>query len=169
MERIPTEIIYKSREHNGWPKCRVLVNDKVVHEFVAKETAEIFSFEVKSGNFSFTIQHYGKNMKKDINKFVEIKKLYFNDIDSKGLIWETVQKAEIPPWQKENNFNWNSNLYLGHNATLTWHLSSPIIPFFISYHQPQRKISGGLQFRDKNLLQNMKEYFEERLREKNDL
>jgi hypothetical protein len=166
MEVIQSKINYICDYHNGPPKVEILVNDKSVHKFMAESGEESFNFTVEPGPFVFTIKHYDKNMKRDFNRFIEIKKLYFNGIDSKGLIWETTQKAEIPTWQNVEDFEWKSNLYLGHNAELSYHLSSPIVPFFIQYHQPSRKTSGHLQSKSADLLSEMKQYFEKKLKEK---
>ena len=95
-EKINCRIDYEAK-HN--PKCRIVVNGRSVHDFVADGTTESFNFEVANGPFDFRILHYGKDMKREVDKFVEIKKIYFNDIDFKNMLWHTEQVPDLPKWQ----------------------------------------------------------------------
>ena len=141
------------------PKCKILVDGKVVHDFIACSNEENFSFDVKEGSFEFKILHYGKNMRLDTKKFIEIKAIYFNDIDFKNKIWETTQVAELPGWQNKEDFKWEANLYLGHNGYIEYKMQSPVIDFLLAYHTKGAKVSSNMESYDINLLYEMKEYF----------
>ena len=67
-------------EANDNPKCRILVDGKVVHDFKARTDEENFSFDVNEGPFEFRILQYNKNMKKDTKKFIEVKAIYFKQM-----------------------------------------------------------------------------------------
>lgn len=159
MEKIFCRINYQSNRTKPFPKCKILINDKKIHDFVADKTHEEFVFEIPEGPFRFTIEHYDKNMKHETEKFIEILKIYFNDIDIKSMIWNTTQIAELPNWQKKEDFEWKSNLYLGHNATISYNLKSPIIKFLLDYHQPEIKTSSGMTSNNSKFLKEMKNYF----------
>ena len=51
-EKINCRIDYEAK-HN--PKCRIVVNGRSVHDFVADGTTESFNFEVANGPFDFRI------------------------------------------------------------------------------------------------------------------
>jgi len=155
-ERIKCRIDY---EAFGNPKCKVLVNGKVAHDFVGDNVSEDFEFCVGKGTFKFCIMHYGKDMKKESEKFVEVKKIYFNDIDIKNMLWETTQVPEIPSWQDKNDFKWESNLYLGHNGYIEYNMQSPVIDFLLDYHTHGAKVSSNMGSYNMDLLYEMKEYF----------
>lgn len=157
MEHILCRIEYKSKDN---PKVKIHVNDKIVHTFVADKNYEKFEFCTREKKIVFKIEHYDKNMKREIDKHIEIKKIYFNDIDIKNMIWETIQKAEVPSWQNKNDFVWKSNLFLGHNASISYNLQSPIIEFLLNYHQPNKKLTQDISSNDDNLLYEMKDYFQ---------
>lgn len=156
-----TEKIFCTLEYDAKdnPTCKVLVNDKIVHEFIGDKKEVSFSFEVLSGPFNLKILHYGKNMKREINKFIEIKKIFLNDVDLKNMIWDTVQVPELPEWQDSKDFDWRSNLYLGHNGYIDYKLKSPIIDFLLEYHTYGVKTSSNMNSYDMNLLYEMKDYF----------
>jgi hypothetical protein len=163
MERILCRIEYVA-EYS--PNVRILINQKPIITFIGNKNFYEFDFEVDTGEFDFTIEHFGKDMKKESNKFLEIKKIYFEDIDIKDMIWMTTQIAEIPAWQNKNDFNWQGNLYLGHNDRLTYKLQSPIIEYLFNYHQPQIKNKENIATSDNfKLLSEMKSYFEEKIKE----
>ena len=155
-EKINCRIDYES-EHN--PNCRILVNGKVVHDFVASKQLVKFSFTVNKGPFDFRILHYGKDMKRDLNKFIEIKKIYFNDIDLKNMLWDTEQVPQLPEWQKMEDYKWESNLYLGHNGYIEYKMHSPILDFLLEYHTKGAKVSSNMGSYNMELLYKMKEYF----------
>lgn len=155
-ERIACRIEYIAQQN---PKCSVLVNAKKVKDFVA-DTGEIeLDFDVDNGSFDFTIEHHSKDMKREPDKFIEIRKIYFNDIDIKNMIWETVQIPTMPDWQNYNDYKWEGNLFLGHNAKLNYKLKSPITDFLFNYHQPSTKVSAGMTSQNTKFMNEMKEYF----------
>lgn len=158
MEHIHCRLEYTAKDD---PKVRISVNDSVVHEFIGGNTHEEFEFVARDKNLIFKIEHYDKDMKKEINKYIEIKKIYFNDVDIKDMIWETTQQADIPSWQNKSDFVWQSNLYLGHNASISYNLESPIMEFLLDYHQPDKKTTVGMSSDNNNLLHEMKEYFQQ--------
>lgn len=162
MEHIHCRIEYICKDN---PKVKILIDNKETHSFVGNKGNTEFTFSIDKKDFIFTIEHFGKNMKKDLEKFIEIKKIYFNDIDIKNMIWETTQIAELPKWQKSKDFKWKSNLYLGHNAKIEYKLQSPIIEFLLNYHQPIIKTSHGMASNNVNFLNEMKEYFEDKVKE----
>lgn len=156
LEKINCKIEYNS---NDQPKCKILVDGKVVHQFVGNKGYENFDFEVKNGPFTFTILHYGKDMETEIKKFIEIKKIYFNNVDIKNMIWDTIQVPTLPAWQNIEDFEWNANLYLGHNGYIEYKMSSPIIDFLLLYHTKGSKVSSNMGSYDMTLLYEMKNYF----------
>jgi len=147
------------------PKCRVLVNGKAVHEFIGTQEEENFTFEVDHGPFTFRILHYGKNMKVETDKSIEIKSIYFNDIDFKNMIWDTTQVAELPKWQNAEDFEWKANLFLGHNGYIEYNMKSPVINYLLEYHTKGAKVSSNMGSYDMKLLYEMKEYFSKIVKE----
>jgi hypothetical protein len=156
MEHIHCRIEYIAE---GKPTCNILINQEKQFTFTGDSNFYEFTFKVNPGDFIFTIEHFGKNMKKQANRFIEIKKIFLNDIDIKGMIWETVQMPELPSWQNYNDFNWQGNLYLGHNATISYKFHSPIIDFLFGYHQPTTKVSQGMSSENSSFMLEMKNYF----------
>ena len=155
-------------EANDNPKCRILVNGEVAHDFIARNDEENFSFDVNKGPFGFRILHYGKDMRKDTKKFIEVKSIYFNDISFKNKIWETTQVASLPRWQNKEQFNWDANLYLGHNGYIEYKMQSPVIDFLLEYHTKGAKVSSNMGSYDMELLYGMKEYFSKIVKEQDD-
>ncbi len=156
MEEINLKIKYIAKDN---PKCRISVNETSIHEFTADKTQEVCSFSVPEGAFDIKIEHYGKNMKKEVDKFVEIEKIFLNDIDIKNKIWDTTQVAEVPQWQDKNDYRWKGNLYLGHNAYVSYRFESPIYKFLSEYHNQDKKVSSNMESYDMDLLYEMKDYF----------
>jgi len=146
------------------PTCKTLVNGEVVSNFVADNTQHQFEFTVTEGRFSLRLEHFGKDMKRETEKFVEFKKILLNGIDVKQKIWETTQVAEVPEWQNKDDFEWESNLYLGHNAYVEYIFESPILDFLHAYHTKGAKVSSNMESYDLDLLSEMKEYFTEIVR-----
>ena len=130
-EKINCRIDYDAKDN---PNIRIVVNGKAVHDFIADKDKETFSFEVANGPFDFRILHYGKDMKREVEKFVEIKKIYFNDIDFKNMLWHTEQVPELPKWQSKDDYKWEANLYFGHNGYIEYKMQSPILDFLLEYH-----------------------------------
>ena len=75
------------------------------------------------------------------------------------MIWKTTQVAELPKWQNKEDFQWESNLYLGHNGYIEYTIESPVIEFLLSYHTAGAKVSNNMESCDMRLLYEMKEYF----------
>jgi len=165
IEKIKCRLEYDS---NHDPKCRITVNGNIVHDFIGQGSNEIFEFETLQGSFTFRIELYGKDMKKDIEKFIEIKKIYLNDIDLKNKIWETKQIPEMPKWQDVGDFNWEGNLYLGHNGYIEYELRSPIVDCLLQYHTAGAKVSSNMGSYNMELLYEMKEYFSKIVKEQDE-
>ena len=165
-----TEKIFCTLEYEAMdnPSCRVYVNDNIVHTFTASGREESFNFTVNQGSFNLKIMQYGKDMKREINKFVEIKKIFLNDVDLKNMIWDTIQVPELPEWQDSKDFDWRSNLYLGHNGYIDYNLKSPIIHFLLEYHTYGVKTSSNMNSYDMNLLYEMKDYFSKIVKEQDE-
>ena len=164
-EKIRCQILY---EANGNPTCKIVVNGLCVHQFVGSGNKETFDFEVGEGPFSLRIVHYGKNMKKDLDRFIEIKKIFLNDVDLKNKIWETTQVAEVPVWQDASSFKWEANLYFGHNGYIEYEMESPIFNFLHEYHTFGAKVSSNMGSYDMKLLYEMKEYFSKIVKEQDE-
>jgi hypothetical protein len=165
IEKVFCRLKYKANDN---PKCKVFVDGQVVHDFIGSNNEENFSFEVKEGPFEFRILHYGKDMKLDIGKFIEVEAIYFNDIDFKNKIWETTQVTELPSWQNKEDFVWDANLYLGHNGYIEYRMHSPVINFLLEYHNKGTKVSSNMGSYDMELLYEMKEYFSEIVKEQDE-
>jgi len=155
-EKINCKIFFESKNN---PTCSVIVNGKTVHKFTATSDHVSFNFEAQEGPLTLKFVHYGKDMKKQVDKFIELKKIYFNDIDLKNLIWDTTQVADLPPWQKQEDYKWKSNLYFGHNGYVEYKLRSPILDFLLQHHTMGAKVSSNMGSYDMKLLYEMKEYF----------
>jgi hypothetical protein len=164
-EKINCRIDYMAVQE---PRCKIVVNGRSVHDFVATGTTESFSFEVANGPFYFRILHYGKDMKREVNKFIEIKKIYFNDIDFKNMLWQTVQVPELPKWQNKHDYKWEANLYFGHNGYIEYQMHSPILDFLLEYHTKGVKVSSNMGSYDMKLLYKMKEKFSKIVKEQDE-
>jgi hypothetical protein len=164
-EKINCRIDY---EAFGNPKCRVLIDGKAVHDFVGDNMSENFDFYVGNGTFKFRILHYGKDIRRERKKFIEVKKIYFNDVDIKNMLWETIQVPVIPSWQDKNEFKWESNLYLGHNGYIEYNMRSPILDFLLEYHTYGAKVSSNMGSYNMDLLYDMKEYFSKIVKEQDE-
>lgn len=164
MEKVICQIGYESNDN---PKCRIIIGNIKVHEFVGAtgKGEEQFEFEVSPGPFNFKIEHYGKNMKTDVSKYIEIKTLHFNYVDLKNKIWETTQVADVPGWQNTSDFKWQGNLYLGHNGYIEYSMCSPVINFLLEYHTKGAKTSSNMESYDMELLYEMKDYFSKIVKE----
>ena len=156
MERILSRIEYVANEN---PTCNILINGKKQCEFTGNSDYFEFPFQVDTKNFTFTIEHFGKDIKREPDKFIEIKKIYFNDIDIKNMVWDTVQIPKLPKWQNYNDFNWKGNLYLGHNGSISYNLQSPIVGFLFDYHQPSSKTQQKTLVKSNEYLKEIKNYF----------
>jgi hypothetical protein len=163
MERIHCRIEYIA---DGNPTCNILINGKKEFSFTGNSTFYEFNFETPAGEFTLGIEHFGKDMKKHNNRFIEIKKIFLNDIDIKSMIWKTVQVPKLPSWQNYNDFKWEGNLYLGHNSTISYKFRSPIIDFLFGYHQPSTQTSHGMSSKDNSFIEDMKKYFSSFIKKK---
>jgi hypothetical protein len=164
-EKINCRIDYEAKDN---PKCRIIVNGRAVHDFVADGNTETFCFEVANGPFDFRVLHHGKDMKREINKFVEIKKIYFNDIDFKNMLWHTVQEPDLPKWQNKDDYKWEANLYFGHNGYIEYKMHSPILDFLLEYHTKGAKVSSNMGSYNMELLNEMKQYFSKIVKEQDE-
>ena len=156
MEHILCRLEYVAKEN---PTCNILINGKKQCDFIGDSTFFEFTFPIDTKNFTFTIEHFGKDIKRQPNKFIEIKKIYFNDIDIKNMIWNTIQIPKLPKWQNYNDFNWKGNLFLGHNSSISYDLQSPIVDFLFDYHQPSSKAQQHTLHQNNEYLKEVKNFF----------
>ena len=156
MEHIHCRLEYNS---SGKPNIKIKVNDRVIKKFVAVDDHIEFEFVSFDKKIIFKIQMTGKD-EKDVSKYFELKKIFFNDIDIKNMIWNTTQVPVVSEsvFQK---YKWHGNLFLGHNGYIEYNFESPIMDFLFDYHQPLTKVSSGMETNDTNLLNEMKLYFED--------
>ena len=164
-EKIDCRIDYEAKDN---PKCRIIVNGRSVHNFVAEGHVENFSFEVPKGPFDFRILHYDKDIKREVDKFIEIKKMYFNNVDIKNMLWHTEQVPDLPKWQKKDDYKWESNLYFGHNGYVEYKMHSPILDFLLEYHTKGAKVSSNMESYNLDLLYEMKDYFSKIVKEQDE-
>lgn len=129
MEKLRTENIklklnYRSQSNNGWPKIRVWINDTLIDSFEADQTTwETFvDVDLKGGNNSLRIEHYGKDLARESNpdKFFELEKCYINEVDLKHHIHKFRQIANVDNPPPEHSH------YLGHNGYLEIKFDSPV-------------------------------------------
>ena len=73
MERITSRIEYIAKEN---PTCNILINGKKQCEFTGSSDYFEFPFDVNTKDFTFTIEHFGKDIKREPNKFIEIFQRY---------------------------------------------------------------------------------------------
>jgi len=165
VEKITCKIFFESK-HN--PTCKVVVNGKTVHDFTATSDHVSFDLQVEEGPIIFRFIHYGKDMKKQVDKFIELKKIYFNDFDLKNLIWETTQVPDLPAWQNSEDFEWKSNLYFGHNGYVEYKFWSPVLDYLWKHHTKGAKVSSNMGSYNMELLYEMKEYFSKIVKEQDE-
>ena len=155
MEHIHCRLEY---EADGDPNMKIKVNDRLIKKFKAKGDHTEFSFVSSYKKIYLKIEMTGKN-EREVSKYFELKKIFLNDIDIKNMIWNTTQVPNVSEKIKKK-YKWEGNLYIGHNGYIEYTFESPIIEFLFNYHQPKNKVSSGMETKDKNLLQDMKKYFE---------
>lgn len=155
MEHIHCRIEYKSNRN---PNIKIKINDRVIKKFVADNNYIEFEFLSTEEDIELIVMMTGKE-ERETEKYFELKKMYFNDIDIKGMIWQTTQMPNTSDKVKKLH-EWKGNLYLGHNGYLKYNFKSPITDFLFRYHQPEIKTSHGMESNDKKLLSEMKNYFQ---------
>lgn len=130
LHKIPitVRIEYTASEYsaNGWALARAVFNGTTVANFEANNNTLEFNI-VPTNEFSCSlkIEHYGKNYITD-NKFIEITKMYINNIDLEHVLWQGVQVATLPPWD-DGDPVMPGNLYLGHNGYIEWTFENPLL------------------------------------------
>lgn len=144
---------------NGWPLVQIDWNDTVVGRYEAN--CDVIEFKIVQDVTRETsvlrFHHYGKNYIAE-DKWVEVKKMYINNIDLQHVTWDSVQHAFIPPWDNESSGVLHSNLYLGHNGYVEWQFKNPLlldIQKRLGKHVEQ--IHG--QETTREVLEKVKEYF----------
>jgi len=156
---ITIKIQYSAAEYSdsGWALARAMFDDKIVANFEAN--TDSIEFPVVPGNkltSCLRLEHYGKNYITD-KKYIEAKKIYINNIDLEHIVWDGVQVATLPPWDK-NNPVMPGNLYLGHNGYIEWTFKNPLLKDI------QHRLNKGVpqingQETSRAVLEEMKQYF----------
>lgn len=120
-------LTHSQYNESGWPLCEVSWNNNTVKRFEANvdkiEFTIVQNTELDKSILQF--HHYGINHHRD-DKWVEIQKIYINNIDLRHILWDGVQHAFIPPWDDLDPIM-PGNLYLGYNGNITWTFDNPIL------------------------------------------
>jgi len=161
LNKIPItlKIYYTHSDYatGGYPLCRVLWDNKQVANFKADGQEIEFSVLPKpEGTSTLIIEHYGKNIFMENEKFIEVIGMRINNIPLKNILWESTQYPitgpEEDPWQEDGN------LYLGHNGHIVWTFSNPIL-LDIQKRLGVRTDTQEGQESTKEVLNEIKEYF----------
>lgn len=159
MASIKLKLEYHSQNSNGWPLIMIKVNDVIIDRFEANSTTweKEFMLDLQDRN-DLKIEHYGKNYLLDNNpdKYFELHKIYFNEVDLKYHIHQFKQLAYLPPWDTVGPPE--HSLYLGHNGVLLLNFSSPIDSWIQGLFNINDKTMDGQQT-TKAVLQHIKAYF----------
>lgn len=113
---------------SGWPLCEILWNNNTVKRFEANVDSVEFTIVQDPTALESILQfhHYGINHHRD-DKWVEVKKIYINNIDLQHITWDGVQRAFIPPWDNGIDPVMPGNLYLGYNGHIEWRFKNPLL------------------------------------------
>jgi len=160
LNKIPItlKIYYTHSEHtSGWPLCRVLWDNKQVANFEANgQEIEFTVFPAATGTSTLIIEHYGKNVYTEHDKYIEIVGLRVNNIDLKNILWESTQYPIVAPWDEP--FQQDGNLYLGHNGHIVWKFKNPLL-LDIQRRLGVRQDTQEGQESTRAVLAEIKEYF----------
>jgi hypothetical protein len=143
----------------GWPLIRILFNNQQV--FNAEASGEYFEFVIFQDPDALSnilkVEHYGKNYLQD-DKFFEIKKILINNVDIDSILWDSIQYPILPPWDSQENLEQPGNLYLGHNGSIVWNFSNPLmLDIQQRLGRTVKQISG--QDTTKKVLEDVKDFF----------
>lgn len=120
-------LTHNQYNESGWPLCEILWNGSTVKRFEANVDSIEFTIVQDPQAIESVLQlhHYGINHHRD-DKWVEVKKIYINNIDLQHITWDGVQRAFIPPWDNVDPVM-PGNLYLGYNGHIEWRFENPIL------------------------------------------
>lgn len=164
LQEIPitVKIHYKHSDYNdsGWPLARIFWNEKIISNFEANAGSIEFTLHQQQTEISIlSFEHYGKNYTRD-NKFIEIEKIYINNIDLDSILWDGIQYPILAPWDKDSteNISYKGNMYLGHNGYILWKFKNPLlIDIQKRLGRTVKQISG--QETTREVLDDIKKYF----------
>lgn len=162
-KKIPTtiKILYSHSEYNsdyGWPLLRIKWNNNIVANIEANNSAIEFTINNVLKNNKLTFEHYGKNHINDNSKFVEIKKIYFNNVDLDNILLQGKYYPILPPWEKQISKPIIENTYMAWNGTLVYTFKDPLmLDIQKRLGRTVQQIEG--QETTRQTLDKMKEYF----------
>ena len=160
LNKIPItlKIYYTHSGHeNGWPLCRVLWDNKQVHNFKADGQEIEFTVLPKlEGDSTLIIEHYGKNVYTEHDKFIEIIGMRINNIHVKNILWDCTQYPIVAPW--DESWQEDGNLYMGHNGHIVWKFQNPLL---LDIQKRLGVLQGAQEGQEstKKVLNEIKEYF----------
>ena len=160
LNKIPItlKIYYTHSGHtNGWPLCRILWDNKQVANFKADgQEIEFTVLPKPEGTSTLIVEHYGKNVYTEHDKFIEVIGMRVNNIPLKNILWESTQYPITAPWDEP--WQEDGNLYLGHNGHIIWKFGNPML-LDIQKRLGVRKDMQEGQESTKKVLNEIKEYF----------
>ena len=134
-----------------WPRCQVLINDKIIFDDEIKKTADIVyknNFDYDDNHVNFVINRYGKtdsDTKIDTNgniidnQMMEITKLMLNGIDiiKNNLIYQAKFVMDLSDNQlkyfKNNNIpSENHDYHFYENGQWTLQIGLPVLTYIIN-------------------------------------
>ena len=148
---------HSCRKDGGWPLCRILWDAVQVANFKADgQEIEFTVLPKPEGTSTLIVEHYGKNVYTEHDKFIEVKGIWVNNIDLKNIIWESMQYPIVAPWDKP--FQQAGNLYMGHNGHIVWRFENPILLDIQRRLGVKQQAQEG-QESTRTVLKEIKEYF----------
>ena len=148
---------HSGRKAGGWPLCRILWDTVQVANFKADGTEIEFTVLPKpTGTSTLIVEHYGKNVYTEHDKFIEVKRIWVNNIDLKNILWESVQYPIVAPWDEP--FQQAGNLYMGHNGHIVWRFENPLLLDIQRRSGVKQQAQEG-QESTRTVLKEIKEYF----------
>jgi len=162
LNKIPItlKISYTHSPHDpfyGWPLCRVLWDGEQVANFRAMgDSIEFTVLPSQTGTSVLTVEHYGKNLYQEHEKFIDIKQIHINNIDIKNILWECTQYPIVAPWDEP--YTQDGNTYLGHNGQIVWRFENPLL-LDIQHRLGVRQDTQEGQESTRTVLNQIKEYF----------
>jgi len=134
-----------------------LWDNKQVANFEANgQEIEFTVLPTATGTSTLIIEHYGKNVYTEHDKYIEIVGLRVNNIDLKNILWESTQYPIVAPWDEP--FQQDGNLYLGHNGHIVWKFKNPLL-LDIQHRLGVRHSTQEGQESTRAVLAEIKEYF----------
>ena len=116
---ITLKIYYNHSDMQTDGPCRILWDNKQVANFKADgQEIEFTVLSKTKGTSTLIVEHYGKNVYSEHEKFIEIIGMRINNIALKKHFMGTTQYPITAPWDEP--WQEDGNLYLGHNGHIVW-------------------------------------------------